>query len=207
MNLYSVISEGVQRELHASKIFGVVIGVVSNNQDDEGYARVKITFPWLTDDEESKWARIASVMAGDMRGAYFLPEVGDEVLVAFEHGDINRPYILGALWNGVDKPPATNEDGKNNLRFIQSRSGHKITLDDTEGSEKIEIIDKDGKNSITWDTTENKISISAGKDITVDAADGKISLNATEIEIKSSGDATIEASGDMTIKGATVNIN
>ena len=207
MNLYSVISEGVQRELHASKMFGVVIGVVSNNQDDEGYGRVKITFPWLTDDEESKWARIASLMAGDKRGAYFLPEVGDEVLVAFEHGDINRPYILGALWNGVDKPPATNEDGKNNLRFIQSRSGHKITLDDTEGSEKIEIIDKDGKNSITWDTTKNKISISAGKDITVEAADGKISLKAAEIEIISSGDAKIEATGDMTLKGATVNIN
>lgn len=205
MNFYKVISDGLKRELQIDRIYGVVVGVVSNNKDAEG--RVKVTYPWLSDSEESQWARIASFMAGDKRGSVFIPEVGDEVLIAFEHGDINRPYVLGALWNGVDKPPVTNEDGKNNLRLLQSRSGHIIRLDDTDGSEKIEIIDKTGKNSVTWDTSSNKISIAADKDIEIKAAQGKILLEAQEIEIKSSANSTLEASGNMTIKGSVVNIN
>jgi len=207
MNLYKAISEGVQREIHAERIFGVVIGIVSNNQDPDGLARVKVTFPWLSESEESHWARIVSFMAGENRGAYFLPEVGDEVLLAFEHGDINRPYVIGALWNGVDKSPASNDDGNNNVRVIQSRSGHKIRLDDTDGSEKIEIIDKKGSNSIVWDTASDKITVSADKDVEIKAGQGKITMQATEIKVNSSGNATIEASGTMTIKGATVNIN
>jgi len=129
------------------------------------------------------------------------------VLVAFEHGDVNRPYVLGALWNGVDKPPLTNGDGKNNVRLIQSRSGHKIVLDDTSGSEKIEIKDKTGKNSIVWDTSSNTIKVTTDKDITLTAPQGKISLEAQEVAIKSSANTSLEASGTMTVKGATVNIN
>jgi len=205
--MFTLITEGVRRELQSEKIFGVVVGVVSNNQDDEKLNRVKVTFPWLSEDEESHWARVSCLMAGDQRRALFLPEVGDEVLVAFEHGDIDRPYVIGSLWNGVDKPPKTNDDGKNNIRLIQSRSGHKLTLDDTDGSEKISIEDKSGKNSIVWDTSANTITISADKDIMLKAPSGKISLDAKELSLKSSGDATVEASGSLTLKGSTVNIN
>ena len=213
MNVYAMITEGVRRELQAEKIYGVVIGVVSNNKDDDGLGRVKVTFPWLSEDEESHWARVATLMAGYdskksmKRGTFFLPEVGDEVLVAFEHGDIDRPYVIGALWNGVDKPPLTNDDGKNNVRLIQSRSGHKVALDDTDGSEKIEITDKTGKNSIVWDAASNTITITADKDIVLKAPQGKISLNAKELELTSSANTTAEATGTMTVKGATVNIN
>ena len=207
MNMFSLISDGVRRELQAAKIFGVVIGLVSNNQDPDGMNRVKVTFPWLSEDEESNWARIACVMAGDKRGVLFLPEVGDEVLVAFEHGDVDRPYVIGSLWNGVDKPPVTNGDGKNNVRIIQSRSGHKVVLDDTDGSEKIEIKDKSEKNSIAWDTSANTITITADKDILLKAPQGKISLDGKEVAIKSSGETKVEASGAMTLKGSTVDIN
>lgn len=207
MNVYSLITEGVRRELDSERIFGVVIGIVSNNKDEAGMGRVKVTFPWLEENEESQWARIACFMAGEKRGAVFLPEVGDEVLLAFEHGDINRPYVVGALWNGVDKPPLTNDDGKNNVRIIQSRSGHVIVLDDTQGSEKIEIKDKTGKNAVVWDTASNKITVSADGDIELKATQGKISLSGAEVEIKSTGSTTIEASGNMTVKGATVSIN
>jgi uncharacterized protein involved in type VI secretion and phage assembly len=207
MSVYGMIMEGVHREMHASQMLGVVIGVVSNNKDDDGLNRVKVTFPWLSEDEESHWARVVCFMAGDKRGALFLPEVGDEVLVAFEHGDINRPYVIGALWNGKDKPPLTNDNGKNNIRLIQSRSGHKVVLDDTDGSEKIEIKDKTEKNSIVWDTASNTITISTDKDISLKAPQGKISLDAQEVAIKSSANMTVEASGTMTLKGATVNIN
>lgn len=205
--LYSFISEGVQRELGSGRVFGVVVGVVSNNKDDEGLNRVKVTFPWLSEDEESQWARVACFMAGEKRGAVFLPEVGDEVLVAFEHGDVDRPYVLGALWNGKDAPPVTNDDGKNNVRMIRSRSGHIVSLDDTDGSEKIAVTDKTGKNSIVWDSATNTITISADKDIMLKAPSGTITLDAQNLELKSSADTKAEASGTMTVKGSTVNIN
>ena len=117
------------------RLFGLVVGVVTNNQDPDGLGRVKVRFPWLSDDEESHWARIAVPMGGKERGTYFLPEVDDEVLVAFEHGSPSFPYVLGALWNGKDVPPTTNDDGKNNLRLIKSRSGHVIKLNDEDGKE------------------------------------------------------------------------
>ncbi|HVO84766.1 MAG TPA: phage baseplate assembly protein V [Syntrophobacteria bacterium] len=213
MSIYVAIAEGVRREQQSEKIAGVVVGVVSKNKDDDGLGRVKVTFPWLSETEESQWARVAAPMAGydkdksKPRGVYFLPEVGDEVLVAFEQGDPDRPYVIGALWNGKDKPPKTNDDGKNNIRLIQSRSGHQIILDDTEGSEKIEIKDKTEKNAIVWDTASNTITISTDKDISLKAPQGKISLDAQEVTIKSSANTTVEASGTMTVKGSTVNIN
>ena len=124
MNLLDVLS--VDDGDSAKRISGVVVGVVTNTQDPAGLGRVKVKFPWLSDSEESFWARVATPMAGKGRGFYFLPEVEDEVLMAFEHGDARFPYVLGALWNGQDKPPESNEDGKNNIRSIKSRSGHVI---------------------------------------------------------------------------------
>jgi uncharacterized protein involved in type VI secretion and phage assembly len=198
-----------------SRINGVVIGIVTNNKDDEGLGRVKVRFPWLSDTDDSFWARIATPMAGNNRGAYFLPELDDEVLVAFEHGDVRFPYIIGSLWNGKDKPPASNTDGKNSLRLIQSRSGHVIKLNDEDGKETVEIIDASGKNSIVIDTAHNTITITAAGDIVLAAAQGSIKLQAQTIEIQATADATIGAKGtmsvtsskDMVVKGSTVNIN
>ncbi|MBU0960029.1 MAG: phage tail protein, partial [Proteobacteria bacterium] len=142
MNLHSLLAAPEGQEEKQNKIQGVVIGVVTNNEDPEGMGRVKVKFPWLSDEDESNWARVASPMAGKERGMYFLPEVDDEVLVAFEHGDMRFPYIIGSLWNGTEPPPASNDDGQNNVRMIKSRSGHVISLTDEDGKEKIEIIDK-----------------------------------------------------------------
>jgi uncharacterized protein involved in type VI secretion and phage assembly len=215
MSLFELISDSTTEAAGVGRISGVVIGVVTNNKDEEGLGRVKVRFPWLSEADESHWARIAAPMAGKQRGIYFLPEVDDEVLVAFEHGDVRFPYVLGALWNGQDTPPAANDDGKNNLRVIQSRSGHIIRLNDEDGQEKIEIIDKSAKNSIVFDTAENTITITTDKDITLAAPQGTMKLDAQKIEIKSSADLKIEAgagldvkaSATMNIKGATVNIN
>lgn len=198
-----------------SRFYGVTVGVVTNNQDPDGLGRVKVRLPWLSDEDESHWARVLTPMAGNDRGLYFLPEVDDEVLVAFEHGLVEFPCVLGALWNGQDAPPAKSDDGKNNIRVIKSRSGHVIRLNDEDGKEKIEIIDKSEKNSIIFDTAENTITITTGKDITLSATQGTIKLDAQKIEINSAADAKIkagagmdvEASATMNIKGATVNIN
>lgn len=202
-------------EAASGRISGMVVGLVTNNQDPDGMGRVKVNFPWLSDADESFWARVVSPMAGKERGIYFLPEVDDEVLVGFEHGDIRFPYVIGALWNGKDAPPETNGDGKNNVRVIKSRSGHVIRLTDEDGKEKIEIIDKSEKNSIAIDTANNEITITSEKDIVLSATKGAIKLDAKNIEIKSSADSKFEsgagmdvkASGTMNVKGATVNIN
>lgn len=138
------------------RVTGVVIGMVTNNKDPDGLGRVKVRFPWLSDSDESAWARIATPMAGSNRGFYFLPEIDDEVLVAFEHGDMHFPYVLGALWNGKDKP-AVSEDKRPGIqiRLIKSRSGHTIRLTDEAGKEKIEIVDKSGNNKLVIDTATN----------------------------------------------------
>jgi phage baseplate assembly protein V len=206
---------GQANRSNGRRIYGVAVGLVIDNKDPQSLGRVRLKLPALSDDEIGHWARIAVLMAGADRGTVFLPEVGDEVLVAFEHGDIARPYVLGGLWNGQDKPPETNADGKNNLRLVKSRSGHLIRLDDSDGAEKIEIIDKSGGNSITIDTANNAITITSAADVTIDAPQGTLKLSAQTIEISSSantevkaqGNLTLEASGNTTIKGAMVNIN
>lgn len=213
MNLFDVLS--VDKGASATRISGVVVGVVTNTQDPAGLGRVKVKFPWLSESEESSWARVATPMAGKGRGFYFLPEVEDEVLLAFEQGDARFPYVLGALWNGQDKPPEKNENGENNIRAIKSRSGHVIRLNDTDGEEKIEILDKSGKNTIVIDTAKNTITLTSEKDITLSASKGTIKLDAQKIEIKSSAETKIEAgagmdvkaTGTMNVKGAMVNIN
>jgi uncharacterized protein involved in type VI secretion and phage assembly len=172
---------------------------------------VKINLPGLSENETGYWARVAAPMAGAGRGMFFLPEKDDEVLVAFEQDDITRPYVLGALWNGQDKPPETNA----NMRVIKSRSGHSVRLDDTDGAEKIEIIDKSGENGVTIDTKSNTISIKSTQDVVIEAPRGKISLRAKSVELKSTAETNVEAqttmdvkaSGTMTIKGRRVNIN
>lgn len=196
-------------------IKGVAIAVVTNNQDKGNLARVKVKYPWRQNEDESDWIRIVTFMGGNDRGGYFLPEVGDEVLVAFENGDINHPIIIGALWSDKLKPPEKNSDGKNNLRLIKSRSGHKVILDDTAGKEKIIIIDKTEKNLLTIDTSNNTIEITSEQDIKLNAPKGKILLDANELELKAKANANMQAQGNIemkatgnnTIKGAMVMIN
>jgi uncharacterized protein involved in type VI secretion and phage assembly len=207
MNLYRLISTESSQPLRQGRIFGVVPAIVTNNQDPDGMGRVKVAFPWLTENDESQWARIVTPMAGKERGMYFLPEVDDEVLVVFAHGDVRFPCVLGALWNGADAPPASNDDGKNNLRVIKSRSGHVIKLNDEDGKETVEIVDKTGKNSIVFDAAKNTITIASEQDIVLKAPKGKLKLEAKEVEINSSSTAIVEASGEMTLKGATINLN
>jgi len=183
---------------------GVVIGIVTNNQDPHGLGRVKVKFPWLSTEDESAWARIAAPMAGQGRGFYYLPEVNDEVLVAFEHGDIHRPYILGGLWNGRDTPPKKNREvvgggGRVEQRIIKSRAGHTITLDDSDGHPSITIVDKTGNNRIIINSQDNSLKLQAQGNLTFEAR-GKVT-------IKGQAGVEITSSGNVDIKGATINLN
>lgn len=180
---------------------GLVIGVVTDNQDPENLGRVKVKYPWLSPDHASYWARVVSVGGGPKRGIEFLPEINDEVLVGFELGDIHYPYVLGGLWNGTDKPPKPTKEaisGAVNKRTIVSRTGLEITLDDTSGAENILIQDFKG-NKILIDTAQNNITV---------LSQGNIEVQATgNIDVKASGNMSLEASGTVDIKGATINLN
>ncbi|MGM9489717.1 phage baseplate assembly protein V [Ideonella sp. YS5] len=197
------------------RYFGVVCGVVTNNQDPDGLHRVKVRYPWLNLEDESHWARVATPMAGNARGVYFLPEVDDEVLVAFEHGSLEHPYVIGALWNGQDKPPEDNQDGCNDNRSIHSRSGHVIRLSDKSGDERVEIIDKTGNNRVVIHSQDNSIQVEATGDISVKSTSGRVKIEGVGIDIKSSADVQIEAqstlsaraTSQMSLNGAIVDIN
>ncbi len=118
----NVLASWLDETGQSDRFYGVVVGIVTNNQDPDKLGRVKVKFPWLSDGEESYWARVAVPMAGAARGTYVLPDVEDEVLVAFDRGDMAVPYIIGGLWNGKDKPPMDNGDGKT----IERRSSRAV---------------------------------------------------------------------------------
>ena len=210
MSLYSLLEP--QKNLSLSS---VTIAVVTNNKDPKKLGRVKVKYPTLSEQEESDWARIVSFMAGNNRGAVFLPEVGDEVLVAFAGNDINAPYVLGSLWNGKDKPPFANDDGNNDVRVIRSRSGHVVEFHDKSGEESIKIIDKTTKNKIVIDSKTNKITLEVDKDIEIKAPNGKVLIQAKQLEIKTSDAAQIEAGADLDLQAggnanvaaSTINLN
>jgi uncharacterized protein involved in type VI secretion and phage assembly len=224
MSLYDAMNGGLSEPggiarhgTHESKILGVMLGIVTNNRDPEGLGRVKLRLPRLTGpDQESAWARVVSFMAGSNMGAVFLPEVDDEVLVAFEQGDVNLPYVIGALYNGRDAAPYANADGQNNERVIKSRSGHVIRLNDTPGQEKIEIIDKTGDNFITIDSAKNKIKIEAKTEIELNVAKGgtfkmqakELKFEATDsITFTSTGPINVTSSDKVNVLGPEINLN
>ncbi len=125
----------------------MLVGIVSNNVDPEKMGRVRVKFPSLTELHESNWARVVSIGAGNQRGFDCLPEINDEVLVAFEHGDIHRPYVIGGVWNGLDKTPTTVDNsvagGKVRLRTFKSRVGHQLQFVEE---------DKDSKKGVYLNT-------------------------------------------------------
>ena len=172
-----------------SLVNGVVIGLVTDVNDD---GTVKVKFPWLPDDPETDWIRIATTMAGNDRGTFFMPEVDDEVLVAFEHGDTNYPYVVGFLWNGKDKPPVTDKG----IRKIKTKSGHILEFNDKNKEKRIYI----------RTAGEHEFEMKDEEDIMIKTRDGnKITMDSGGITIKSERDVTIEGT-NVTIKGTNVTI-
>jgi len=190
------------------RYYGVVVGIVTNNRGGpQGMHCVRVRFPWLGSEDESHWARVTSPTAGKGRGAYFLPEVGDEVLVAFEHGCVEHPYVIGALWNGRDGAPENNDDGENSQRSLTSRSGHVIRFNDRAGQETVEIVDKTGHNRMVFSAANNKITIEARGDIELVSQTGKLTIRAVGITLQSTAGVDVSANASVDIKGALVNLN
>jgi len=200
------------------RVDGVVLGIVTNVSDPEHLGRVKLHFPWLSDDYESDWARVAQQGAGSQRGLQILPEVNDEVLVSFEHGDTRRPYVLGGLYNGVDAPPfgdaVDSGAGTVRLRGLRSRKGHELTFIDADGEERIELRTKDSKVTLVLYATDGRLRIEAGGDVEV-TAKGNATITAKDFTVEASGTGTIratrglqlESSGDVTVSGKFIRLN
>ena len=199
-------------------------GIVTDNKDPQGWGRVKVKFPTLTEEHTSFWARMSATGAGAGRGFDCLPEINDEVLCAFEHGDIRRPYIIGGVWNGKDAPPEdVNQDIKGdkvNLRTFKTRTGHYLQFveEDNGGKKKgcyvetalghkVNVNDSDKLIELE---TEGGLKITMddrSKTITIDS-NGSIKMKATRsMSFESQGSMDINATGTLNIKGAMVNIN
>lgn len=195
---------------------GLTIGVVTNINDEKlGLGRVKVKLPYLDDEHETDFARVLQPGAGANRGFQFLPEIDDEVLVAFEHGDRRRPIVLGGLWNSTAKPPPNGVvDGKVERRALTSRLGHELLLLDGSSSDKslvsVTTAEKNaalvlGEEEITLTSNNKPIKLTNGEStITIDGGD--ITIEATNItitakngDIKMSG-KNIETKGDMNVK-------
>jgi uncharacterized protein involved in type VI secretion and phage assembly len=190
-----------------------ISGIVTNNKDPAELGRVKVKMPALMADLESGWCRMVTPMAGDGRGFFTLPEVGDEVLVAFEAGDVSRPVVLGALWNGQDRLPenaarAVSEGGQVDHRLWKSRSGHMLLFDDSDGKEQVVIQDKEG-NQVVIESANNTLKVVMKERGNVEVeAPGNITLKAgANVKIEAGGQLNIEAGGALALKGSVVNIN
>jgi uncharacterized protein involved in type VI secretion and phage assembly len=188
---------------------GVTVGIVTDNRDPLNRGRVKVRRAAEPDGEF--WARLAAPAAGRDSGIYAAPEPGDEVLLAFEHGHPGRPYVIGALWNGKDTPPATEPS----VRVVKSRTGHAVRLDDTAGAEKIEVIEKDGRSSIVLDSVTGAITVRGGADVTIDAPNGVLRLQGNQVALSATTSVSVQAQGSLdlagtgpaTLRGSTVDIN
>ncbi len=192
---------------------GVAVAVVTDNKDPDDLCRVKVRYPWHDRPRKTYWARLAVPMAGNDRGVVLVPEVGDEVLVAFERGDLRSPYVLGSLWNGKSKPPLANSDGKNDKRILKSRKGHKLLFDD--GARGIvEVAHVDGRR-VVFDDDGIRVEDAEGNRVEIDSASGKmtiqangvLSIKAAAITIEATGSLDLKASATLTVRGALVNIN
>lgn len=183
--------------------YGVFPALVTDINDPEGLGRVKVALPWSPDTAGARyetWARLATFMAGNNRGSWFIPDVDDEVLIAFEGGDPRRPYVIGSLWNGKDTPPESMDGaGKNFKKVLRSRNGVKLTMDDNDGREQF-ILETPGGQKLTLKDGPGAVEIvdSSGNSIKLETsgititASAKVTINASQVAV-SAGMVTVDA--------------
>lgn len=215
-------------------IGGVVVALVTNNADPEGMGRVKLKFPWLSDNYESDWARMAQAGAGPDSGACFLPEVNDEVLVAFEFGDVRRPIVVGGLYNGKDKPRLGDglfDNGKVKRRGMVSRRGHSVVLFDDPGKSGIALLASNGNLRISLNETKNEIhlfcqgtivlesqgdltlksqqnvTVQAQSQLKLEGQSGASLKSPSQVDIEGQAGASLKSSAQVEVQGGLVKIN
>jgi uncharacterized protein involved in type VI secretion and phage assembly len=185
---------------------GVYSASVLDNRDREGLARVLVRVSGVTETGTTDlWARVATLMAGKNRGTFFVPEAGDEVLVAFERGDIKVPYVIGALWNAKASPPATAADAAAGLKLIRSRNGITVRIRDdnnsltleTPGGQRITL--QDGAHSVRIEDANGNSATMSSSGVTVNAS--------TSVTVNAGATVTVNAGATMTLTAASVEVN
>lgn len=183
--------------------YGAYPGVVTDIADPDGQGRVKVSLPWCPDpdgDQYTAWARLATLMAGNNRGSWFIPDVDDEVLVVFAGGDPRYPFVVGAMWNGRDTPPHSMDGaGRNYVKKLRSRNGVQITLDDTDGQEKL-VLETPGGQRMTLKDGPGAVEI-------VDSNGNAIKLEASGITITASAKITVNAGATVDVTASMVNVS
>jgi len=235
-SLYGLTHGGHERNGHRA-VSGLAPALVSDVRDPRKLGRVKVTFPWLATDYTTSWARTVQLGAGSERGTMILPEVGDEVLVGFEQGDFDSPYVLGGLYNGKDAPATSpyelvdGNSGQVNGRRLVSRTGHRLELVEATGKQDVvRLVTGDDKYSVELDKKGTKITVKSdgtvlvegNRGITIDAKTGPLELKGSQVSIKGTGAVKVEgatvsvngqgstelkASGVVTVRGSLVKIN
>ena len=192
---------------------GAYYGKVMDNSDPNNLGRVKVLIDVSGDSIETKWAPVISFYGGEEKGAFYLPEVDDQVIVVFLDNTINNPIIISNIWGDNQKPPETeentgcdlNQDGDNLLKFIRSRAGHRIILDDKDGEEKVQFVSGDGNTRVEFLKKDKMINIETDKDVSINA-DGKLGIEADEIILKLDKDVIIETD-ELSFETKTKDIN
>lgn len=183
------------------RFYGVAEALVVDNLDPEKQGRVKVKFPWFDSGMDSEWCRVSNLYAGNDYGSLFVPEVGDEVLVAFIHGDMRLPIILGGLYNGQDLPPTAREASKDQ-KMIRTKGQHEFLLDDTPGKESVQLKTKGGHNVLLDDAAQKvTVKTTSGQEVVMEDAGGKIT-----IKTSSGASITMDASG-ITLKATSVTLS
>jgi hypothetical protein len=205
-----------------SRTYGVVTGTVVSVDDPQKEGRVLVRFPWLPEKNQGYWAPVATLMAGGTRGSWFMPEKEDEVLVAFDHGDVNFPYVVGFLWNGADKPH--KGDINASVRRLKTVSGHILEFDDNDRKERV-LVHTQGENEIELKDTPASITIKTkGKQevklddqsmrITIHTGNRDIVIDSTGISVSAPGGtldvnclkATVSATAEVDVKAPVANV-
>ena len=198
---------------YGGRFYGAYPALVLDVRDPDNEGKVKVALPWSPDPGGSSyqvWARVATLMAGNNQGSWFIPDTNVEVLVIFLGGDPRHPVVIGALWNGQDAPPLSMDSaGANNIKQICSRNGVKITLDDTQGSESLtmetpggqKIALQDGPGSILiQDSNGNSIQLDSSG-ITVNAA-AQVTITASQAQVSAS---MVNVNAGMSVFSGVVN--
>lgn len=211
-SLGGVVTGGVAGGMAGSAaIPGVVPAIVTDNDDPDEQGRVKVQYPWLADEAESFWARVMAPGASKQAGVVWMPSVGDEVLVAFEMGDVSRPMVLGGLWNGQDVTPfqVDNHLDAGTVTYVGfvSRTGHQISFYESDSDASIQLLTANGVIDITLDEKNKQLRISSEGKVTVEAK-GDIEFTTDgAFKVKAKSSLSLEADGQVKIKGATVALN
>jgi uncharacterized protein involved in type VI secretion and phage assembly len=199
--LDAAIDDRVPRGL-GGRWYGLYPALVSDIKDPDNMGRVKVTLPWSPDTGSGKyeaWARVATLMGGNNRGSWFIPDTNDEVLIGFEAGDPRRPYVVGGLWNGTDAPPESMDGSGNNYKKVLcSRNGVKITLDDSDGRESL-VLETPGGQKATFKDGPGSVEI-------VDSSGNSVKLESSGITVNASATVTVNA-GTMKISAGMLTVD